>query len=106
MTHVVTENCILCKYGSCLEVCPVVCFHEGENFIVINPDECVDCGMCVEACEAGAIYSDIHLPEKYQRYVDLNKQYSVIWPMVTEINMALDNSDFWNSQDNKIQYLL
>lgn len=105
MAYVVTENCILCKYGSCVEVCPVICFHEGENFLVINSDECIDCGMCVEACEADAIYRDIDLPDEYKNYIELNNKYSKIWPMITKITSRPENPDYWNGHENKLQFL-
>ncbi len=81
MTYVVTDNCIMCKYTDCVEVCPVDCFYEGPNMLVINPAECIDCGVCVPECPAGAIE-----PEKAELvdWITLNKQYSSIWPVITQ----------------------
>ena len=105
MTHVVTENCILCKYGTCVEVCPVVCFHEGKDFLVINPNECVDCAMCVEACEADAIYRDIDLPDDYLIFKEINEELSRIWPMITEVSTCGENPDYWNEKKDKAKRL-
>jgi len=80
MTFVVTESCIKCKYTDCVEVCPVDCFYEGENMLVINPDECIDCELCKPACPAKAIFSDKE-PEAHP-WIELNKEYSAIWPNI------------------------
>ena len=72
MTFVVTENCIKCKYMDCVEVCPVDCFHEGPNFLVIDPDECIDCMACVEVCPVHAIYADADLPPEFTKDVEFN----------------------------------
>lgn len=105
MTHVVTENCIQCRYGSCVDVCPAVCFHEGPNFMVIDPDECVDCGMCVDACEAKAIFPDDKLPEEMAHYKGLNKELCSLWPLVREASGHLPRADNWNGVADKWQYL-
>ena len=72
MTFVVTENCIKCKYTDCVEVCPVDCFHEGENFLVIDPDECIDCSLCVPECPIDAIYAEEDVPEDQMHFIKLN----------------------------------
>ena len=72
MTFVVTENCIKCKYQDCVEVCPVDCFYEGPNFLVINPDECIDCALCEPECPANAIFSEDELPEGQEVFIELN----------------------------------
>ncbi len=74
MTFVVTEQCIRCKYTDCVEVCPVDCFYEGPNFLVIKPDECIDCALCEPECPVNAIYSEDDLPAKYQNYLELNRK--------------------------------
>ncbi len=86
MTYVVTENCIKCKYTECVEVCPVDCFYEGPNFLIINPDECIDCALCEPECPAEAIWSDYELPSGQEQYLEINEQYawddkwdSIIW---------------------------
>ena len=84
MTYVVTENCIKCKYTDCVEVCPVDCFYEGENMLVINPDECIDCGVCVPECPAQAIFSDTE-KEATPPWLELNRRYSESWPNITGI---------------------
>jgi len=74
MTFLVTERCIRCKYTDCVEVCPVDCFYEGPNMLVIHPEECIDCGLCVPECPVEAIYAEDDLPEKYKNFLALNKK--------------------------------
>lgn len=105
MTHVVTENCIQCRYGDCVRVCPVVCFHEGPNFMVIDPEECVDCGTCVDVCEAKAIFPEDELPEEMGHYKDLNKQLCGLWPTAGKSVNPLPDADKWNGIADKSQYL-
>jgi ferredoxin len=81
MTFVVTDNCIRCKYMDCVEVCPVDCFYEGENMLVINPDECIDCGVCEPECPAEAIFPDTE-PD-LERWLKLNAEYAADWPNIT-----------------------
>ena len=84
MTYVVAEPCIKCKFTDCVDVCPVECFHEGENFLVINPDECIDCGACVPECPAEAIFSEDELPAKWEEYTEINNRLSQSWPIITD----------------------
>ena len=72
MTYVVTDACIKCKYTDCVEVCPVDCFYEGENMLVIHPDECIDCGACLPVCPVGAIFVEGDAPKEYEHYQQLN----------------------------------
>ena len=81
MTYVVNQACIKCKYMDCVEVCPVDCFYEGENMLVIHPDECIDCGVCEPECPAEAILPDTE--PGMEEYLELNKKYSEIWPNIT-----------------------
>lgn len=81
MTYVVIEACIKCKYMDCVEVCPVDCFYEGENMLVINPNECIDCGVCEPECPAEAILPDTE--DGLEKWVDLNAKYGDIWPNIT-----------------------
>src|SRR5260370_2450275 len=81
MTYVVTEACIRCKYMDCVEVCPVDCFYEGENMLVIHPDECIDCGVCEPECPVEAIIPDSEPPA--ERWLELNRQYAATWPNIT-----------------------
>ncbi len=82
MAYIVAEPCIKCKYMDCVEICPVLCFHEGENFLVINPDDCIDCGACVDMCPAEAIFSEEALPEKWREYALINRKMSATWPVI------------------------
>lgn len=81
MTYVVTDNCIKCKYMDCVEVCPVDCFYEGENMLVIHPDECIDCGVCEPECPAEAIFPDS--TPGLEKWLKLNADYASKWPNVT-----------------------
>ena len=76
MTYVITEKCIKCKYSDCVEVCPVNCFHEGENMLIINPAKCIDCGVCEPECPIGAIEPE---SEKNLKWLEINKKYSEKW---------------------------
>ena len=80
MTFVVTDNCIKCKYMDCVEVCPVDCFYEGENMLVINPDECIDCGVCEPECPAEAIFPDTQ--PGLEDWLTLNAEYAALWPNI------------------------
>ena len=101
MTFVVTEKCIKCKYTDCVEVCPVDCFYEGPNFLVINPDECIDCALCEPECPIEAIYSEDELPQDQKEFLALNAQLSQQWPNITEVKPALDNADAWREVTEK-----
>lgn len=92
MTYVVTQDCIKCKYTDCVEVCPVDCFYEGENMLVINPDECIDCGVCEPECPAEAIIPDTS-PAFTQRLYDINKKWADEWEVITERKPALPDAD-------------
>ncbi|OGT32141.1 MAG: ferredoxin [Gammaproteobacteria bacterium RIFCSPHIGHO2_12_FULL_35_23] len=105
MTFVVTENCIRCKSTDCVEVCPVNCFYEGPNFLAINPDECIDCGVCVPECPQDAIFDEEDLPEEYKVYVELNKEFSKKWSVITVRKEPLPDSDKWDGVKGKLQYL-
>lgn len=81
MTYVVTEDCIRCKYTDCVDVCPVDCFYEGENMLVIHPDECIDCGVCEPECPAGAILPDTD--RRAEQWLEVNRDYASKWPNIT-----------------------
>ena len=104
MTYVVAEPCIKCKYTDCVDVCPVNCFYEGENFLVINPDECIDCGACVPECPTEAIFSEDDLPEKWAEYVALNAKVSQTWPTISSKKAALSDADEWKEVEEKRQH--
>ena len=105
MTFVVTQNCIKCKYTDCVEVCPVDCFHEGPNFLVIDPEECIDCTLCEPECPAEAIVSEDDLPEDQQEFLELNTELSKIWPVITEKKDPPPDAAEWEGVADKLQYL-
>jgi ferredoxin len=100
MTFVVTENCIKCKYTDCVEVCPVDCFYEGENMLVIHPDECIDCGVCVPECPAEAIFSDTE-PAATNYWLEINRNYADRWPNITAKKAPLPNAEAENGRADK-----
>ena len=95
MTFVVSDACIKCKHTDCVEVCPVDCFYEGPNFLVINPDECIDCALCEPECPVDAIFSEDELPEDEQEFRELNQELSQIWPNITEKKDSLPDAEEW-----------
>ena len=101
MTYVVTEACIKCKYMDCIEVCPVDCFYEGENMLVINPDECIDCGVCEPECPAEAIQPDT--VGGMEKWVAHNRDYAALWPNITHKGNAPVDADNWLTIENKLQ---
>ncbi len=104
MTFVVIDKCIRCKYTDCVEVCPVDCFREGPNMLVIDPDECIDCNLCVPECPIDAIFAEDDLPEDKLEFVELNEQYSRKWPLITAQKDAPEDADDWVDVPNKMQY--
>jgi ferredoxin len=105
MTYVVTDNCIKCKYTDCVEVCPVDCFHEGPNMLVIDPDECIDCTLCVPECPINAIYAEDDLPADQEQFLQLNTELAKVWPVLTEMKDAPDDAAEWENKHDKLQYL-
>ncbi len=105
MTYVVLENCIRCKYTDCVEVCPVDCFHEGPNFLVIDPEECIDCALCEPECPAEAIVSEDDVPPGQERFLELNAELAPQWPVISERKDPLEDAEEWNGQEGKLQYL-
>tara|TARA_B100000965_G_scaffold230235_1_gene192799 strand:- start:155 stop:496 length:342 start_codon:yes stop_codon:yes gene_type:complete len=102
MPYIVKDECIKCKLTDCVEVCPVDCFYEGENMLVINPDECIDCGVCEPECPLDAIVSDLDYNESdKQKWLDLNKKYSEMWPNITKKKDALPENEAFRSVKNK-----
>ncbi len=101
MAYVVAEPCIKCKYTDCVEVCPVNCFYEGANFLVIHPDECIDCGACEPVCPTKAIFPESDLPEKFKEYVALNADLSTKWPNISEKANPLPEAEQFKDQANK-----
>lgn len=105
MTFVVLENCIKCKYMDCVDVCPADCFHEGPNFLVIDPDECIDCTLCEPECPAEAIVSEDDIPAGQEHFLELNEELSAIWPVITESKPPPEDAVEWDGVENKLQYL-
>ena len=105
MTFVVTENCIKCKYTDCVEVCPVDCFHEGPNFLVIDPEECIDCTLCEPECPAEAIFAEDDVPSGQEHFLELNADLSKSWPVITQKKDAPPDADEWNGKPGKLDYL-
>ncbi len=105
MTYVVTENCIRCKYTDCVDVCPVDAFREGPNCLVIDPDECIDCTLCVSECPVEAIYAEDDLPPDQQDFVALNAELSKVWPAIIERKAPPADADEWKGVPNKREHL-
>ena len=106
MTFVVTEPCIKCKYTDCVDVCPVDCFHEGENFLVIDPEECIDCVLCVIECPVDAIYAEADVPEIMHSFIDLNAQLAKVWPVIDRAILPPEDAAMWAGIAGKSQYLI
>ena len=100
MTYVVTDNCIRCKYTDCVEVCPVDCFYEGENMLVIHPDECIDCGVCEPECPADATRPDTD--PGLETWLELNRKYSEAWPVLTQRRDPLPDAEKFDGEKEKL----
>ena len=105
MTYVVTDNCIKCKYTDCVDVCPVDCFHEGPNFLVIDPEECIDCTLCEPECPAEAIFADDDVPDNMSNFIELNAELAKEWPVISEMKPAPEDAEKWDGVENKLKYL-
>ena len=102
MTHIVTESCIKCKYTDCVDVCPVDCFHEGPNMLVIDPDECIDCAVCIPECPVNAIYAEEDVPEDQKEWLALNAELAKAWPSITDTKEPPPDADeFKDVRDKK-----
>ncbi len=100
MAYVVTDACIRCKYTDCVEVCPVDCFYEGENMLVINPDECIDCGVCEPECPAEAIQAE---SEDNIKWLELGREYSGQWPNISTRKDPLPDADEYKDVSDKFE---
>jgi ferredoxin len=100
MTYVVTDNCIACKYTDCVAVCPVDCFYEGENMLVISPEECIDCGVCEPECPADAIRADTE--DGMEPWVELNRKFAEIWPVITDTRDPLPEAEAMEGVEGKL----
>jgi len=105
MTYVVSENCIKCKYTDCVDVCPVDCFHVGPNFLVIDPDECIDCTLCVAECPAEAIFAEEDLPDDQLHFTALNAELAKLWPVIVEKQEQPEDADDWVGVKEKLHLL-
>ena len=105
MTHVVTESCIRCRYTDCVDVCPVDCFRAGPNFLIIDPDECIDCAVCVAECPVNAIYAEEDVPADQQHFIKINVDLTPLWPSITKTTTPLPDADDWKDVKEKLQYL-
>ena len=101
MTHVVTETCIKCKYTDCVDVCPVDCFREGPNMLIIDPDECIDCAVCIPECPVNAIYAEEDVPADQRDFTALNAELSKVWPSITETKPGPSDADKYKDMKNK-----
>jgi len=106
MAFVVTDNCIACKYTDCVAVCPADAFHEGPNFLAINPDDCIDCDLCVPECPANAIFQEDELPAGQEQFLELNAELAQLWPKITEVIAPLSDADKLNGLPHKIDQLI
>jgi ferredoxin len=108
MTHVVTESCIRCKYTDCVDVCPVDCFREGPNFLTIDPDECIDCAVCIPECPVNAIYAEEDVPSDQQHMTKLNAELAKLptWKSITKRKPALPDAEEWKDKTGKLKELV
>jgi len=106
MTFIVGDDCIRGKHTDCVEVCPVDCFYEGPNFLVIHPDECIDCALCEPECPVDAIYAEDEIPEDQQQFLDLNTELAEVWPNITEKKDPMADYEKWAGVKSKLQYLI
>ncbi|MCX7149162.1 MAG: ferredoxin family protein [Rhodocyclales bacterium] len=105
MTYVVTESCIKCKYTDCVDVCPVDCFHEGPNFLVIDPEECIDCTLCVAECPVEAICAEDDVPAGQEHFIALNAELAKAWPVIIERKEPPPDADEWVEKPGKLKLL-
>ena len=105
MTHVVTESCIKCRYTDCVDVCPVDCFREGPNFLTIDPDECIDCAVCIPECPVNAIMAEEDVPADQQHFTQINAELAKKWPSITRMKPHFEDADQWTDVKDKLQYL-
>lgn len=105
MSFIVTEQCVNCKFTDCVEVCPVDCFYEGPNMVVIHPDQCIDCGLCEPACPINAIVSEDELTFEQQSLIELNRSYAEKWPNITKPKTSSFDTEYWQKQHKTIDMI-
>jgi len=105
MAHVVTESCIRCRYTDCVEVCPVDCFHAGPNFLVIDPDECIDCAVCIPECPVDAIRAESDVPPDQAKFIQINAELSKTFSVITARENPLSDAEQWKDVTDKLEYL-
>jgi ferredoxin len=105
MTHVVTESCISCRYTDCVDVCPVDCFRQGPNFLAIDPDECIDCAVCVAECPVNAIFAEEDVPGDQQQFIKLNVDLARHWPSITKTIAPLPEAEQFKDVKEKLHLL-
>lgn len=106
MPHIVGDACVLCKFTDCVEVCPVDAFHEGPNTLVINPDECIDCAVCVPECPTEAIFAEDDVSEEQLAYIAINAEMCRKWPVITRSKDPMPDAEKWRDVENKIVHLI
>lgn len=101
MAHIVAEPCIKCKFTDCVAVCPVDCFHEGANMLTIDPEECIDCGACVDECPVTAIFPEEDLPEKWNEWIEINERLAAEWPVINQKQDPLPTAEEYREKEDK-----
>ena len=102
MTFIVTDSCLKCKYTDCVEVCPVDCFYEGDEYLVIHPDECIDCALCVPECPVEAIVADDEVPAGQEVFARINAELASELPNINRAKEPLPDAEEWRSRPNKL----
>lgn len=107
MTYLVTDNCVKCKHTTCVSVCPVDCFYEGDEFLVIDPDECIDCGVCVPECPVDAIVADLDLhPDDRDYWEEVNRKHAKVYENITEAKEPLEDYEVWDGVPDKYKMFI
>lgn len=106
MTFVVSDACIRCKHTDCVDVCPVDAFREGPNMLVIDPDECIDCAVCVPECPVEAIFAEEDVPAGEEPFIELNAELARVWPTITRSQDPLPDADEWGQVVGKLDQLI